>query len=96
VGRSRGVVLSFLYWMLRRLLELCVLRLRPERAKEVEILVLRHNSPWMRRYPQPGFSRANRTTSSRTSRGVDGRPGCRRRGRARTPSAGSAACAASA
>ncbi len=42
VGRSRGVMLSFLYWMLRRLLELSVLRLRSERAKEIEILVLRH------------------------------------------------------
>ncbi len=42
VGRSRGVVLSFLYWMLRRLLQLFVLRLRSEREKEIEILVLRH------------------------------------------------------
>src|SRR6266542_5393889 len=42
VGRSRGVVLSFLYWMLRRLLELFVLRLRSEREKEIEIVVLRH------------------------------------------------------
>jgi putative transposase len=42
VGRSRGVVLSFLYWMLRRLLELAVLRMRSQRAKEIEILVLRH------------------------------------------------------
>ena len=41
-GRSRGVVLSFLYWMLRRLLALLVLRLRSEREKEIEILVLRH------------------------------------------------------
>jgi len=36
------VVLSFLYWLLRRLLELLVLRMRSERAKEIEILVLRH------------------------------------------------------
>jgi putative transposase len=35
-------VLSFLYWALRRLLELLVLRLRSEREKEIEILVLRH------------------------------------------------------
>src|SRR6266516_694436 len=42
VGRSRGMVLSFLYWALRRLLELLVLRMRSERAKEIEILVLRH------------------------------------------------------
>jgi hypothetical protein len=26
--------------------------------------------PWIRRYPQPGFSRASRRTSSRTSPGV--------------------------
>jgi hypothetical protein len=42
VGRSRGVVLSFLYRVLRRLLELLVLRVRSEREKEIEILVLRH------------------------------------------------------
>src|SRR6266536_3293230 len=35
------------------------------------------NSPWIRRYPQPGFSRASRRTSSRTSPGVPGRPGRR-------------------
>ena len=42
MGRSQGVVLSFLYWVLRRLLELFVLRMRSEREKEIEILVLRH------------------------------------------------------
>lgn len=31
-----------MYWMLRRLLELVLLRLRSERSKELEILVLRH------------------------------------------------------
>jgi hypothetical protein len=36
------VVLSFLYRVLRRLLELLVLRVRSEREKEIEILVLRH------------------------------------------------------
>lgn len=41
-GRSQGVVVSFLYWSLRRLLELVVLRLRSEREKEIEILLLRH------------------------------------------------------
>ena len=41
-GRRQGVVLSFLYWSLRRLLELVVLRLRSEREKEIEILLLRH------------------------------------------------------
>src|SRR5438477_2217458 len=41
-GRSRGVVLSFVYWSLRRLLELVVLRFGSERDKEIEILLLRH------------------------------------------------------
>ncbi len=36
------MVLSFLYWVLRRLLELFVLRMRSEREKEIEVLVLRH------------------------------------------------------
>ena len=40
--RSRGVVLWFLYWSLRRLLELVALRFRSEREKEIEILLLRH------------------------------------------------------
>jgi hypothetical protein len=35
------------------------------------------SSPWIRRYPQPGFSRAKRSTSSRTSTAVAGRPGRR-------------------
>jgi hypothetical protein len=48
VGRSRGVVLSFLYWMLRRLLELLVLRVRSGRSKELEIRVPRtHEEVWM-------------------------------------------------
>jgi putative transposase len=42
VSGSCGVVFSFLYWSLRRLLQLLVLRMRSERAKEIEILVLRH------------------------------------------------------
>jgi hypothetical protein len=35
-------VLSFVYWSLRRLLELMVLRRRSEWEKEIEILLLRH------------------------------------------------------
>jgi hypothetical protein len=42
VRRSQGIVLWFLYWSLRRLLELVVLRFRSEREKEIEILLLRH------------------------------------------------------
>jgi putative transposase len=36
------MVLSFVYWSLRRLLELMVLRRRSEREEEIEILLLRH------------------------------------------------------
>jgi hypothetical protein len=37
-----------MYWALRRLLELVVLRLRPEREKELEIRVPRtHEEVWM-------------------------------------------------
>jgi hypothetical protein len=42
-------ILSFLYWAVRRLLELLVLLRRDERAKEVEILVLRHELQVLRR-----------------------------------------------
>jgi hypothetical protein len=40
--RREGILLSFVYWSLLRLLELVVLRFRSEREKEIEILVLRH------------------------------------------------------
>ena len=42
-------ILSFLYWAVRRLLELLVLFGRDGRAKEVEILVLRHELQVLRR-----------------------------------------------
>ena len=41
-GRFERVPVSLLYWSLRRLLELVVLRRRSEREKEIEILLLRH------------------------------------------------------
>jgi putative transposase len=41
-GRPNAIAFSFLYWSLRRLLELLVLRRRSEREKEIEILLLRH------------------------------------------------------
>jgi putative transposase len=41
-GPFRGVVVCGLYWSLRRLLELVVLRRRSDREKEIEILLLRH------------------------------------------------------
>jgi hypothetical protein len=40
--KSHFVILSLCYWILRRLLELAVLAVRSEDAKEVEIVVLRH------------------------------------------------------
>jgi putative transposase len=42
VSGSLRVVFSLVYWALRRLLELLVLRMRSERRKEIEIIVLRH------------------------------------------------------
>jgi putative transposase len=54
--RSKGIVLSFLYWSLRRLLALAVLRCRSEREKEIEILLLRHQLRVLERQvarPQP-------------------------------------------
>jgi putative transposase len=59
--RSQGIVLSFLYWSLRRLLELAVLHRRSEREKEIEILLLRHQLRVLERQtarPQP--SKADR------------------------------------
>jgi putative transposase len=50
--RTRALVVGmfvFLYWALRRLLELVVLSRRDERLKDVEILVLRHELQVLRR-----------------------------------------------
>lgn len=58
---SRGIVLSFLYWSLRRLLELVVLRLRSEREKEIEILLLRHQLRVLeRQVARPALTPADR------------------------------------
>jgi putative transposase len=60
-GRSRGVVLSFAYWSLRRLLELVVLRFRSEREKEIEILLLRHQLRVLeRQVARPALTAADR------------------------------------
>jgi 2-polyprenyl-3-methyl-5-hydroxy-6-metoxy-1,4-benzoquinol methylase len=59
-GRQR-VVLSFLYWSLRQLLELVVLRRCSEREKEIEILVLRHQLRVLeRQVARPQFTHADR------------------------------------
>jgi hypothetical protein len=54
VGRSGGVVLSFLYWLLRRLLDLFVLRMRSEREKEIEILGELVARRWTYPHRRPG------------------------------------------
>ncbi len=69
MGRSRGVVLSLLYWSLRRLLELLVLRMRAERAKEIEILVLRHQLRLLeRQVARPQLRPADRALLAALSR----------------------------
>jgi putative transposase len=68
-GRSQAVVLSFLYWSLRRLLELVVLRRRSEREKEIEILLLRHQL-WVlqRQVARPQLTPADRALLAACSR----------------------------
>jgi putative transposase len=68
-GRSQSVVLSFVYWSLRRLLELVVLRRRSEREKEIEILLLRHQLRVLeRQVARPQLTRADRALLAAFSR----------------------------
>src|SRR5438128_9343892 len=68
-GRSRSAVLSFLYWSLRRLLELVVLRFRSEREKEIEILLLRHQLRVLeRQVAPPQLTQADRALLAAFSR----------------------------
>jgi putative transposase len=68
-GRSQGIVLSFLYWSLRRLLELAVLRRRTEREKEIEILLLRHLLRVLERHvARPQLTQADRVMLAAFSR----------------------------
>ena len=68
-GRSRGVVVGFLYWSLRRLLELVVLRRRSEREKEIEILLLRHQLRVLQRQvARPELTQADRVLLTAFSR----------------------------
>jgi len=63
------VVLSFVYWSLRRLLELVVLRRRSEREKEIEILLLRHQLRVLeRQVARPQLTRADRALLAAFSR----------------------------
>jgi putative transposase len=68
-GRSEGIVLSFVYWSLRRLLELVVLRFRSDREKEIEILVLRHQLRVLeRQVGRPQLTQADRALLAGLSR----------------------------
>jgi putative transposase len=59
------MVASVIYWTLRRLVELLVLRCRPDDGKEVEILVLRHELAVLRRdVPRPRCTLADRVVLS--------------------------------
>jgi hypothetical protein len=48
-GRWSVVILSLVYWALRRVLKLVLLRPRSERCKELEIVLLRHELQVLRR-----------------------------------------------
>jgi putative transposase len=65
------VVLLFVYWALRRLLELQVLRTRSEREKEIEILVLRHQLRLLeRQVARPRLRQADRALLAAFSRAL--------------------------
>jgi putative transposase len=60
---------SFLYLVLRRLLELAVLRFRSERETEIEILLLRHQLRVLeRQVARPQLSQADRALLAAFSR----------------------------
>ena len=76
--RSQAIALSFLYWSLRRLLELVMLRRRSEREKEIEILLLRHQLRVLQRQvARPQLTPADRALLAAFSR-VLPRPSWRR------------------
>jgi putative transposase len=67
------VILSLLYWALRRVLELVLLRWRSERCKELEIVLLRHELQVLRRQvPRPRLRRADRALLAAFSRALRG------------------------
>ena len=53
---------SFCYLVLRRLLQLAILRVRSDEWKELEIVVLRHELAILRRHGGSGTSCASRST----------------------------------
>jgi hypothetical protein len=68
--RSRHlVILSLCYWILRRFLELAVLALRSEEAKEIEIMILRHQLHVLsRQVKRPGLRPFDRALLAAASR----------------------------
>ncbi|HEY8201431.1 MAG TPA: integrase core domain-containing protein [Actinomycetota bacterium] len=63
------MALSFLYWAFRRLLELVVLSFRSDRAKDIELIVLRHQlSVLKRQVGRTKLSHADRALLSGLSR----------------------------
>jgi len=68
-GRFERTAVSLLYWSLRRLLELVVLRRRSEREKEVEILMLRHQLQVLQRQvARPQLTQGDRALLAAFSR----------------------------
>jgi hypothetical protein len=68
-GRSERIAVSLVYWSLRRLLELLVLRGRSEREKEIEILLLRHQLRVLeRQVARPQLIQADRAVLAGLSR----------------------------
>ena len=64
---ERGLL--FLYWSMRRLLELVVLRFCSEREKEIEILLLRHQLQLLeRQVARPQLGQADRALLAAFSR----------------------------
>jgi putative transposase len=63
------VILSLCYWILRRLLEVVVLALRSDEAKEIEIMVLRHQLHVLgRQVKRPGLKPHDRVLLAAASR----------------------------
>jgi hypothetical protein len=65
------LLISLVYWVLRRLLELALLRQRSEHSKELEILVLRHQVHVLRRQiARPRLQPADRLLLAALSRSL--------------------------
>ena len=65
------LLVSLVYWVLRRLLELVVLRLRSDRSKELEILLLRHQLYVLaRQVARPRLRAADRVLLAALSRSL--------------------------